>query len=117
MFEPSENIPKIMKLAQFQIPGGSFPAPSGIPSGNLNETGGPIFQVGIDLLFYLASFLAVVFIVVSGIQWITSGGDPVKIAAARRKLLYSIIGFLIVVGAFLILNILSGILGKNPLTQ
>ncbi len=105
-----------MKLAQLQLPNGTLAAPTGIQhlQGDLPDTGKKVFQTGIDLLFYLAAFLAVVMVVISGIQWITSGGDPGKIASAKRRLLYSIIGLIVVAGAFLILNVLTGILGKNP---
>lgn len=102
-----------MKLVQFQIPGGTLPAPSGIPSGNLQESGPKFFQGSLDLLFYVAALLATIFVIFSGIQWITSGGDPIKIANAKKRLFYSIIGLLVVAGAFLILNIVTGILGKN----
>ena len=101
-------------LTQIQIPGGTLQAPSSIPSGDLGQSGSKVFQTGLDLLFYLAAFLAVVMVVISGIQWIASGGDPGRIAGARKRLLYSIIGLLVVASAFLILNVLTGILGKNP---
>lgn len=101
-------------LAQIQLPGGgTLQAPTGIQhlQGNLPETGKRVFQVSLDLLFYLAAILAIISIVMSGIQWITSGGEPSKIASAKKRLLYSIIGLVVVAGAFLIVKVILSVLG------
>jgi len=108
-------------LAQFKIPGQGgtqveVPIPTGIPTqlqGGLQDSGKAILQTGLSLLFYGAAILAIVFILISGIQWITSSGDPGKISSAKKKLLYSIIGLIAVAGAFLIFNLVISILGKN----
>ena len=105
-----------MKIAQFQIPGGTLNAPTGIPSelqGGLEQSGKNILQTGLQLLFIGATILAVIFILISGIQWITSSGDPGKISSAKKKLFYSIVGLVVVAGAFLIFNLFTSILGKN----
>lgn len=105
-----------MKIAQFTTPGGDLPIPSGIPTslqGNLEDSGSKVFQTGLDLLFYGAVILAMVSIIYSGIQWITSQGDLGKIQSAKKRLLYSVIGLCIVAGAFLIFNLVAGVLGKN----
>lgn len=101
------------ELAQIQLPGGSLQVPTGIQhlQGNLPETGKRVFQLSLDLLFYFAAILAIISIVISGIQWITSVGDPSKIASAKKRLLYSIIGLVVVAGAFLIVKVILSILG------
>lgn len=111
-----------MSKISFQIPGASgtpedFPAPSGIPaaiSGGLDTTGKIFIQTSLNWLFILASVLAVIFIIYSGISWITSEGDPEKIALARKRLTYSIIGLVVVALAFLIVNVVIRVVGGNP---
>lgn len=112
-----------MLAQQFKIPGttGSedVPIPSGIPSGlqgKLEDSGKHVFQTGLDLLFYGAVILATISIIYSGIQWITSSGDAGKIQRAKKRLFYAIIGLVIVVLAFLIFNIVAGVLGKSSTT-
>src|SRR3989344_5862222 len=108
-------------LAQFKIPGQGgtqveVPIPTGIPTqlqGGLQDSGKAILQTGLSLLFYGAAILAIVFILISGIQWITSSGDPGKISSAKKKLLYSIIGLIVVAEAFLIFNVVGGVLNKD----
>jgi len=102
-----------MKLAQFQIPGGNLNAPTGIPAtlkGKLEDSGSSIINTGLNLLFISAVILAVVFIIISGIQWITSSGNPEKISSAKKKLLYSIVGLIVIATAFLIFNVVKSIL-------
>ncbi len=48
--------------------------------------------------------LAVLFIVISGLKYITAGGDPAKTASARSQLLYSVIGLVVAGSAAVIVN-------------
>jgi hypothetical protein len=104
-------------LAQFKIPGqgGSeeVVTPKGIPSGGLDDVGGGLLTVGYEYLFYLAIFLAIIFLLFSGIQMITSGGDAIKLAAARRRLIYAIVGLVIVLLAFWIVSIVFQVVGVD----
>ncbi len=105
-----------MKLLAFTTPGGDLPAPSGLPAnlqGDITTTGSKVFQTGLDLLFIVAALLAVLFVVFSGIEWVTSAGDPGKIESAKKRLFYAIVGLVVVAMAFLIFNFITGILGKN----
>jgi len=77
--------------------------PSGIPSGGLSNLRGILANA--LLLFIIAgAFLLVIYIVWAGIQWITSGGDKAKLTAARQKLTWAIIGFVVVLSSFFIMD-------------
>lgn len=67
----------------------------------------------INGLFALSGIAAVILIIISGIRLLVSGGDPVAVAKARRSLFYSIVGFVIVLGSFLILRVISFVTGAE----
>lgn len=87
--------------------------PTGVPTGGL-EAGGAgqlALQFGVQAFFFAATLLAVIFVLVGGIKWITAGGDKTKVQSARSTLTYAIIGLVIVLGAFTIVLVLGSILG------
>jgi len=43
-------------------------------------------------VFAILLAAAVIFIVIAGYQFLTSGGDPARVASARNSLLYALIG-------------------------
>ena len=55
----------------------------------------------------LAGFLAVIIIVISGIQFITSSGNPEAAAGAKNRLIFALVGFALIVLAFAILQIVN----------
>lgn len=51
------------------------------------------------VVFGVIAMVAVIYIVVAGLQFIISQGDPQKIAKARQTILFAIIGLVIAVSA------------------
>ena len=64
----------------------------------LTGTQGVIYKVA-NVIAVLTGIAAVIVIIISGFQFITSGGDAQKAAGARRSLLGAIIGLVIVIAA------------------
>lgn len=64
-------------------------------------------------LFTLGAILAVVYLILGGVRWITSRGDKNGVEAARRQIVAAIIGLIVVAVAFFALNIVFGLLGAN----
>lgn len=58
----------------------------------------------ITLIFVIAAFLAVIFLVLGGIKWIMAGGDKTKVQAARESIIGAIIGLVVAFAAFFIIN-------------
>lgn len=50
----------------------------------------------LDMLLRIGGFVAVISIIIAGVQYITSMGEPEKGAAARKRLTNSLIGLIIV---------------------
>ena len=68
------------------------------------ENGGPVGAVLITMII-IAIFTCLVFMVIGGIKWITSGGDEAKIKAARSTIVAALVGLVIAVCAFGITNV------------
>lgn len=61
------------------------------------------FIVGaLEAVYFIAGVLAVVMIVIAGLNYATSSGDQTKVTKAKNTILYSIIGLVIVLIAFAI---------------
>ena len=68
----------------------------------------PVIVAGIiQILLIVITALAVIFIIVSGIQYIASEGDPNKTANAKNALKNAIIGVVLSSSAFLIVAYLA----------
>lgn len=109
-------------LAQLKIPGAAgssrpVPAPSGIPGplqGGLFDTGSGLLQVALNWFLVVGVVIATVMMIISGIQWITSSGDTEKIRSAKSRLIYSIIGLVIILGSYFIVGMVIRVFGGNP---
>jgi len=70
-------------------------------------------------LLSLAGVAALIFIIFSGIKFITSGGDSKQLEGARKTLTYAIIGLIIIFLAYFIVNAIATLTGAhcifNPL--
>ncbi len=64
-----------------------------------------IVKVVVQIISYIAGAVAVIMIIVSGFNYITSGGDSNKVAAAKNTLIYAVIGIAIAVLAQVIVNV------------
>jgi len=70
----------------------------------------------ISLLAPAAAIAVFVMILVAGFQFLTSGGDPKSVAAARTTLTYAIIGVILVVVVWLILTLIEAVTGVDVTT-
>jgi hypothetical protein len=50
-----------------------------------------------NILAYIAGVAAVIVLIVAGIRFVTSGGDPSKVSNARAAIINSIIGIIIII--------------------
>lgn len=89
---------------------GTVPAPGGTLGGN--DLVGAIILI-LNGLLVLAGVVALVYLIMGGVRYITSGGDDDAIGTAKNTILYAIIG-LIVIGVaavavnFIIASVLPG---------
>ena len=65
-------------------------------------------QIGLQLVFGVIGAVAILFIVVSALRLIVSGGDSQAVAKTRQSIIYAAIGLVIVVSAELIVTFVVG---------
>ena len=70
---------------------------------------------GLTLALVAAVLLALGFFIYGGLRWIMSVGDKKKLEEAQKTLQYAIIGLLIVLLAFFIINFIGMVFGVSLL--
>jgi hypothetical protein len=62
----------------------------------------------INILLFIVGVAAVVMLIVGGLRYITSGGDAQAATAAKNTVLYSIIGLIVAVLAYALVDYVFG---------
>lgn len=76
------------------------------PLGNQTLLG--FFQDILDVLMVFAVPIIVLFIIYAGFKYVTAQGKPEEISTANRALLFAIVGGVLILGAQLLLYVISG---------
>lgn len=58
----------------------------------------------INVMLYLIGVVAVIMIIVGAFRYITSHGDSSQISAAKNTIMYAVIGLVVAIAAFAIVN-------------
>ncbi len=58
----------------------------------------------INILLFLIGAIAVIMIIIGGIRYVLSGGDSTQTTAAKNTILYAIIGLVVAIMAYAIVN-------------
>ena len=100
-------------LAQLQLPsGGSAAYPQGfLFTGNVGI--GAILSNAIPLVIGLAGLGLLLMIISAGYTFMTSAGDAKKMEQGKQQLTFAIVGFLIVFGAYWLVQILGIMFGTG----
>ena len=69
-----------------------------------------LITAAVQAVIVIAGLLTFAFLVWGGIEWLTSGGDKEKYEAARGRITAAVIGLVIVVAAWAILNVITSFL-------
>ncbi len=85
-------------------PDGAYKAFCQLNSGNF----GPIIGTVIIIMFIISIVIALIWLVIGGMKWITSSGDSTKVEGARNQIIAAVIGLIIVFLSFFILNFVLG---------
>ena len=72
---------------------------------------GELISALVGTLLIVAALLAFFYLILGGIQWITSGGDKTGMEAARNKITHAIVGLIIVGASWAIMLLVQRFLG------
>lgn len=82
-------------------------------TGNDNTTFNVLLGRIIGLVLTFAAITAFVYLLISGFQYITAGGDSAKVDTARKGIVNALVGIIIIMISYLLLNFVA----KNLLQQ
>ncbi len=76
---------------------------------DLEEVFGRILSLAIPF----GGLAAFVMLIIGGFKYLTSGGDPRKSEAAKQTITYALVGLVLLVSAFLIINFIKAFTGVD----
>lgn len=66
-----------------------------------------------DWIIGIAAGIALILLVMGGVQYMTSGGDKVAVENSRGRITAAVVGLVIVFGAWLVINTILGIIATS----
>ena len=98
---------------------GKIDPPANVPTviGDPSAFVGKIIQNSLTLLITVAFVIALVWTMIAGIRFITAGGDPKTISSAWSQIYWGLIGLVVVLGSFAIINIVQTFFGVQILNN
>lgn len=97
-----------------QVNGICLPEPTGAGLSN-QRTIGQLAETVIKILLAVAGVAAVLFIIIGGMQYITAGGNEEQAEKGRKALINAVIGLVVVIMSYVIVNVIVNLLGKNQI--
>jgi len=82
----------------------SIPTIAGIPK---DATAAEFIVYFFNLMVAVGGLIAVVIVIMAGIEWMTSDGNPSKIESAKDKIKNTLLGVAVLMGCYVILNIIN----------
>jgi len=79
---------------------------------NLFAQGG-IFQIASNTLIFLVGAVAVIFLIIGGLRYVISNGDSKNVESAKNTILYAIIGIVVAIISFALVNFVINALSKS----
>lgn len=87
-----------------------------VSNGSRTNVGGLIKSIVNALLFVLGA-ISVVMIVIGGIKYTTSNGDSSQVTSAKNTIMYAVIGLIVAIMAYSIVNFVVTQLTTTPATN
>lgn len=67
-----------------------------------------MIQIVINILLYVLGTISVIMIVIGGVRFTTSNGDPASTKTARMTIIYSVVGLVVAILSYAIVNLVVG---------
>ena len=85
--------------------------PDNVPTELEGDSG--IFKTVVNILLFIIGLISVIMLIWGGIRYTTSGGNANSVTAAKNTIMYAIIGLVIAIFAYAIVNWVVGELGTS----
>ena len=72
---------------------------------------GKLISSLISVVFIVAGILTFAFLVIGGIEWLTSGGDKTKTEQARNRITAALVGLAIIAASWALMQLISYFFG------
>lgn len=85
---------------------------TGVPTTFIGDDG--IVTTIVNILLFVIGIISVIMIIIGGIRYAVSGGNSTAVTAAKNTILYAIVGLVIALFAYAIVNfVLDSIIGTS----
>lgn len=74
-----------------------------------------LISSAVTLIILAGGVIFVIVFLIGGVQWIASGGDQKAVEAARGKIIYSVIGLVLLMSTFAAIKLIESVLGISIL--
>lgn len=81
-----------------------------------NTTPNNVIRFIINGLIVLGIIAALIFLILGGVKWVISGGDKAAVESARNTIIAAVIGLVVVILAWVVLNLVLQIIGVGSLS-
>ncbi len=69
---------------------------------------GGIFRTITNVMLFLIGAISVIMLIIGGIRYVVSGGDSSAVTAAKNTILYAIVGVVVAILAYAVVNFVIG---------
>lgn len=97
--------------ADYSLQGGVDNAQGTGMKGKVGDTGS-LVKDAVNVILWVVGILSVVMLVWGGIKYTTSAGDTNKVASAKNTIIYAIIGLIVSIMAYAIVNFVIEKIGE-----
>lgn len=73
-----------------------------------------IFSTITNTLLFILGAISVIMIIIGGLRYVISGGDSAAVTAAKNTILYAIVGVIVAILAYAIINFVIGSFTSGP---
>lgn len=96
-----------MILPTFLAVGISIGGLTGFYSGSLQD----VFTVVANVLIFVVGAISIIMIIIGGLKYVLSSGDPSKVNSAKNTILYSLVGVSLAILSYAMVNYVIGQFG------
>jgi len=99
--------PATSSAVDLSVQGGVNAAKGNDQPSNLFGNAG-IFSTITNTLLFILGAISVIMIIIGGLRYVISGGDSAAVTAAKNTILYAIVGVIVAILAYAIINFVIG---------